>query len=314
MQKRRILKGTINALGGLIMNRKKLLLILAVAGIALCASIRIFRLRNKIQGLAQPLVHTPDSIQQKSKTEILPDEHSTQPDHSGQKDLLKTKIVDKKNESSSQAVNVKELAQLPGNEAESKENKNKALKQLSAQPTELKPPAQKKSLKKKFTGKTESKPTPIPVELKEKQAPSVISKSQPSQSSRQRTISIVNRITRDDLAYKKHWSGPHTPSSFYIKINGEEFMKHPQKRAQGHSKRKTCSPPTQITLTNNEVDVEVYFNFTVMGKSHREERKEFKIKIPESTNQVAAHFTWETDSKVFLTPIKEKAAIQQCIQ
>ena len=187
--------------------------------------------------------------------------------------------------------NVKELAQLPFNdEPEKKTNVvQEAHEHQSMQET------------KEATCSQQSNSIEIPVTVKKD-----------TSTKSPRTITIVNNITKDDITYKKHWSGHYTPSSFHIKINNEEFMNHPNKKNQRRYRVRSTAKvptttPTEITIVDNEVDVEIFYEFKVMGISHRKETKRFNTKIPDGTQKLVAQFNWESDSKVLLTPVKEQS-------
>ncbi len=196
--------------------------------------------------------------------------------------------------------NVKELAQLPFNDEPPQKTKH------SQQPEENR--SVQETIKSTINAKSnevtichQSNPIEIPVTFKKD-----------TSTKNPRTITIVNKITKDDITYKKHWSGHHTPSSFHIKINNEEFMNHPNKKNQRHYRARSTAKvptttPTEITIVDNEVDVEIFYEFKVMGVSHRRETKQFSTTIPKGTQKLVAQFNWESDSKVLLTPVSEQS-------
>lgn len=190
--------------------------------------------------------------------------------------------------------NVKELAQLPCNN-EPVQEKNKVVQAT-----------------KQYTIKAKSEETQGNHQSDSIEIPVTFTKDTSRKSPR--TITIVNNISKDDITYKKHWSGHHTPSSFYIKINNQEFMHHPNKKNVRRSRRRSTAKakastttPKEITVVNNEVDVEVFYEFKVMGVSHRKETKRFKSAIPQEVQKLVAQFTWEDESKVFFKPITDQS-------
>jgi hypothetical protein len=93
-----------------------------------------------------------------------------------------------------------------------------------------------------------------------------------------RTVRVSNRITKDMITYKKHWTGHYTPSKFALKINGQEVKQN---------------STTDITVTDNKVRASFDYEFKVFGKVQRVGGREFDLIVPENTDKIASTFSWD---------------------
>lgn len=136
----------------------------------------------------------------------------------------------------------------------------------------------------------------------EKQTISVVHKTSTAQKTR--NITVTNNITKDMITYKKHWSGNHTPSKFYVKINGEKL---PNNFGRSSTKKQaTQHTQKELTIANDTLDVEIYFKFTYMGITHHEETIKYTGTLPHDAAAIASSFSWDNDKKIILETDKQQ--------
>lgn len=148
---------------------------------------------------------------------------------------------------------------------------------------------------------SEAKATPTATQLPSEQL--TLATNSPITKSESKNIPhylLVNTIDKDMITYKRHWSGPHAPTDFHVKINGTKL---PNALIENSTKNLEC-PTTEVIISEQDLEVELYYKFTVMGVTHHEDTKRYHCKVPPSTQKLAIKFSWDADSRILIDAIE----------
>ncbi len=97
-------------------------------------------------------------------------------------------------------------------------------------------------------------------------------------------ITVCNKLNKDMVTYKKHWSGNHTPQ-WNLKINGKKVI---------------SNETVEVELKNNKLVIEFYFEFYALGRLHRKGTAVAEFALDPTTKDIAIEFSWDKPERLIV--------------